>query len=91
MGTPSLSVPFLDSILKSGRNVAYVVTQTDKLKGSSVTLGVEIITNMSHDLETAARENRFDEQTEKLAYELVHNFEIVTKELEIIKEKYSKL
>jgi len=33
MGTPSLSVPFLDSILKSGRNVAYVVTQTDKLKG----------------------------------------------------------
>jgi len=73
------------------KNAKLLQMNAHKLKGSSVTLGVEIITNMSHDLETAARENRFDEQTEKLAYELVHNFEIVTKELEIIKEKYSKL
>jgi methionyl-tRNA formyltransferase len=33
MGTPSLSVPFLDSILKSGRNAGCVVTQSDKPKG----------------------------------------------------------
>ncbi len=33
MGTPSISVPFLESILNSGRDVAYVVTQTDKPKG----------------------------------------------------------
>src|SRR3990170_3876130 len=33
MGTPSISVPFLKSILNSGRNVVCVVTQTDKPKG----------------------------------------------------------
>ncbi|MCC7201716.1 MAG: methionyl-tRNA formyltransferase [Nitrospirae bacterium] len=33
MGTPSLSVPFLDAIIKSGRDVVYAVTQTDKQKG----------------------------------------------------------
>ncbi len=33
MGTPTLSVPFLDAIIKSGREVVYVVTQTDKPKG----------------------------------------------------------
>ena len=33
MGTPSLSVPFLDSLLKSGRNVGCAVTQSDKPKG----------------------------------------------------------
>ena len=33
MGTPSLSVPFLDSLLKSGRNAGCAVTQSDKPKG----------------------------------------------------------
>ena len=33
MGTPSISVPFLESILNSGRDVVCVVTQTDKAKG----------------------------------------------------------
>ncbi len=33
MGTPSISVPFLESIINSGRMVACVVTQTDKPKG----------------------------------------------------------
>lgn len=33
MGTPSISVPFLKSILNSGRDVVCVVTQTDKPKG----------------------------------------------------------
>lgn len=33
MGTPSFSVPFLDALFKSGRNVAGVVTQPDKPKG----------------------------------------------------------
>lgn len=73
------------------KNAKLLQMNAHKLKGSSITLGVDIITNMSHDLETAARENRFDEQTEKLAYELIHKFEVVTKELEIIKEKYSEI
>lgn len=33
MGTPSFSVPFLDALLKSGRDVALVITQPDKPKG----------------------------------------------------------
>ncbi len=33
MGTPYLSVPFLDAIIKSNRDVIYVVTQTDKPMG----------------------------------------------------------
>ena len=33
MGTPSFSVPFLDALLKSGRDVKAVVTQPDKPKG----------------------------------------------------------
>lgn len=33
MGTPSFSVPFLDALLKSGREVALVITQPDKPKG----------------------------------------------------------
>jgi len=33
MGTPSFSIPFLDALLKSGRNVAVVVTQPDRPKG----------------------------------------------------------
>lgn len=33
MGTPSFSVPFLDAIIKSRREVALVITQPDKPKG----------------------------------------------------------
>ncbi len=33
MGTPIFSVPFLDALIKSGREVALVITQPDKPKG----------------------------------------------------------
>ena len=40
MGTPSFSVPFLDTLLKSGRRVAGVLTQPDKPRGRGQRLTV---------------------------------------------------
>jgi PAS domain S-box-containing protein len=61
-----------------------------RLKGSSLTLGIDIITAISVTLEESAKENRFDEETSRLSRELIHNFEIIIGELEFLKEKYSK-
>lgn len=60
-----------------------------KLKGSSVTLGIEIVTEITGYLENAAKHNDFGTDTHKKAEDLIHYFEIIIKELEIIKEKYS--
>lgn len=62
-----------------------------KLKGSSVTLGVEFVSDLCHELETAAKNNIFDENTKNMSYELVQKLEIIVKELEFIKDKYKKL
>ncbi|MHB8338261.1 MAG: Hpt domain-containing protein, partial [Ignavibacteriaceae bacterium] len=62
-----------------------------KLKGSSVTLGVDFVSELCHDLETAAREGKFDEVTKNMSNELVQKLEIIIKELEFIREKYTKL
>lgn len=61
-----------------------------RLKGSSLTLGIDLITNISITLEDAAKAKRFDDETTRLSLELIHNFEIIIGELEILKEKYSK-
>jgi PAS domain S-box-containing protein len=60
-----------------------------RLKGSSLTLGIDLIFCISVTLEEAAKLNRFDDETTRLSRELIHNFEIIIKELEILKEKYS--
>ncbi len=73
-----------------GKNSKMLQLNAHKLKGSSVTLGIDLITDLSHELESAARANRIDETTEKMADDLVHKFETIIKELEIIREKYSK-
>jgi CheY-like chemotaxis protein len=62
-----------------------------RLKGSSLTLGIDVITNISTSLEEAAKVNRFDEETISLAHELVHNFETIIGELEVLKEKYKNI
>ncbi len=62
-----------------------------KLKGSSVTLGVDFVSELCHDLETAAREGKFDEVTKNMSNKLVQKLEIIIKELEFIREKYTKL
>jgi PAS domain S-box-containing protein len=62
-----------------------------KLKGSSVTLGIDILTDISKTLENYGKENIFNEETVRLNGELIHNFEIVIIELEALKEKFSKV
>ena len=72
------------------KNSKMLQLNAHKLKGSSVTLGIDLITNLSHDLEAAGRAKRFDEATEKMSKDLLEKFETIIKELEIIREKYSK-
>jgi PAS domain S-box-containing protein len=62
-----------------------------KLKGSSVTLGIDVLTDISKTLENYGKENIFNEETFRLNGELIHNFEIVIVELEALKEKFSKV
>jgi len=62
-----------------------------RLKGSSLTLGIDLIYGISVTLEEAAKLNRFDDETTRLSSELIHNFEIIIRELEIIKEKYANI
>jgi HPt (histidine-containing phosphotransfer) domain-containing protein len=62
-----------------------------RLKGSSITLGIDLISDISTTLEEAAKLNRFDDETIRLSSELIHNFEIIIGDLEILKEKYSNI
>ncbi|MDR3666124.1 MAG: response regulator [Ignavibacteriaceae bacterium] len=62
-----------------------------RLKGSSLTLGIDLIFSISVTLEEAAKSNNFDEETIRLSHDLIHNFEIIIRELEILKEKYSNI
>jgi PAS domain S-box-containing protein len=62
-----------------------------KLKGSSATLGIDALTEISRALEKSGKENIFNEETTRLRGELVHSFEIIIGELEVLKEKYSRV
>lgn len=62
-----------------------------KLKGSSLTLGMNQVSDISIKLENAAKAGIFNEDVQKLAKDLSQKIEIVRKELEIIRQKYYKL
>jgi HPt (histidine-containing phosphotransfer) domain-containing protein len=62
-----------------------------KLKGSSVTLGIEVLTEISSDLEKFGKENIFNEETYRFNRALIRNFDIVIGELELLKDKFSKV
>ncbi|HSD64708.1 MAG TPA: response regulator [Ignavibacteriaceae bacterium] len=62
-----------------------------KLKGSSLTLGMTVISDISVKLENAAKAEIFNEDVRNLGKDLSQKIEIVRKELEIIREKYYKL
>jgi HPt (histidine-containing phosphotransfer) domain-containing protein len=62
-----------------------------KLKGSSLTLGMDALAEISIKLENAAKANIFNENVKRLGNELSRNVEIVGKELEIIRNKYHNL
>jgi HPt (histidine-containing phosphotransfer) domain-containing protein len=61
-----------------------------KLKGSSITLGINPITEVCAEIESFAREKKLNERITELTVQLVKKFDQVVNELEVIKEKYTK-
>ncbi len=62
-----------------------------KLKGSSLTLGMEDISEICHELETIAKTGAITSKCETFSELLVGKFELIVKELEKLKEKYSQI
>lgn len=59
-----------------------------KLKGSSLTLGINPVAKACQELEVMAKEQTLNEKSKDLAVELVKIYESVLAELAVIKEKY---
>jgi PAS domain S-box-containing protein len=68
-----------------------LIFNAHKLKGSSLTLGMDVISEISVKLENAAKGGIFNDNVKRLGNELSQKVEIVGKELEIIRKKYNKL
>jgi HPt (histidine-containing phosphotransfer) domain-containing protein len=79
----------IDSAIKNS-DVKNLYFYSHKLKGSSMTLGVNPIAVICEELESYAKEQKIENRTEILVRNLVDKFERVIKELEVIKEKYVK-
>ena len=62
-----------------------------KLKGNSLTLGIENFAKICSLLENAGKENKIEENTMQLCDKLVRDFEEIIKELEVIRAKYSNM
>lgn len=60
-----------------------------KLKGSSLTLGIETVSELSHKLETLARANEFTLETESISKELTEKLGLIISDIALLKEKYS--
>lgn len=73
------------------KNEKELLFNAHKLKGSSLTLGMNSISEISVKLENAAKAGIFNGDVQKLGNDLSQRIENVKKELEIIREKYYKL
>ncbi len=62
-----------------------------KLKGSSVTLGIDFVSEICQNLETKAKNNDFDDSVKNMSDTLSSNIDAVINELELIKNKYNNL
>ncbi len=62
-----------------------------KLKGNSLTLGIENFAKICSLLEKAGKESKIEENTIQLCDKLVNDFERIIKELEVIRAKYSNM
>ncbi len=62
-----------------------------KLKGNSLTLGIENFAKICSHLEIAGKENRIEEVSVQLCSKLVSDFEKIISELDIIRTKYSNM
>jgi CheY-like chemotaxis protein len=59
-----------------------------KLKGSSLTLGIDFVSDICGKIETSAKDNTRAPYAENLIAEMIEKFETIIKELELLKEKY---
>ena len=75
----------------SDKNQKQLIFYSHKLKGSSLTLGIDKITKICNKLEEQAKIGSFNKTTENLFEDLVKNFDKVLKELETLKEKYNHM
>jgi PAS domain S-box-containing protein len=84
---------FTRNVQQAARNKDILQLQfhSHKLKGSSMTLGIEDIARISVNIELKAKQGIINEETEKMADELVVKGDLVVNELKMIKEKYSKI
>ncbi len=62
-----------------------------KLKGSSVTLGIDFVSEICQNLETKAKNNEFDDSVKNMSESLISNIDAVINELKLIKNKYINL
>ncbi len=75
----------------NNENAKDLMFNSHKLKGSSLTLGMDVISDISIKLENAAKSGIFNDSVRRLGNELSEKVEIVEKELEIIRTKFNKL
>ncbi|MBZ0199822.1 MAG: response regulator, partial [Ignavibacteriaceae bacterium] len=89
---------YIDDLPKSLSNIKDAIEKNDpkklqfyahRLKGSSVTLGIEKVSDLCHTIETAARAEVIDDAVKKDTEELLSEFEELIKELMQLKEKFS--
>ena len=73
------------------KNQKQLIFYSHKLKGSSLTLGIDKITNICNELGEKAKLGSFDKITDNLFDDLVKNFDKILKELELLKEKYNHM
>ena len=73
---------------KNAKNLQFT---THKLKGSSLTFGIEIMANICNEIENKAKVDDFSPAVVALVEDLVVKYETVIKELEQLKDKYSKM
>jgi len=70
------------------KNISQLEYYTHKLKGSSLTLGIDFVSEICLRIEASLKSNAPLSDAEILFAELVAKFEIIIKELELLKEKY---
>lgn len=77
---------------KVEKNDCYMIKfLTHRLKGGSLTVGIDSISNISKKIEESVTDNIVTEETRMLTIELLETFEEVIEELRILKERYISL
>ncbi len=68
-----------------------LIFYSHKLRGGSLTLGIEQISGICYRIEEAAKNNDFSSKTSDLTEQLIKMFGTIIDELDLIKEKYSNM